>query len=613
MCVQDNNVAVKACNFDNNDIIEIPNSGAKTREDFVSDRDFYLYCLRHSCAHLLAAAVQKLYPEAKFGIGPAIENGFYYDINLPEPISEHDLSKIEKQMRKLASSNGNLLPESITKAKAIEFFTKTGQDFKLDIIKDLEDTAVLTIFKLRDFVDLCRGPHVKRTGLLKNFKLTSVSAAYWRGDQNNASMQRIYGTVWETKEDLEDYLARLATMKERDHRNLGTKLELFKAMPFAPGCPILLPHGMIVFREMSNYIRDIFTTNGYQEVRGPIMCHQSLWETSGHWEKYHDDMFLIEGEEGNQYGLKPMNCPIHMSIYGMKPRSYRELPYRLHDQSPLHRNEASGALSGMTRLKMFCQDDTHIFLPAEQIQAEITRILKLTDHVYSVFGLKYKLKLSTRPDNALGNKEDWDLAEEALANALKENGREYILSPKDGAFYGPKIDLDVEDALGRYWQVATIQLDFQMPQRFNLKYIDKDGSEKMPVVIHNAIFGAVERFMAILIESYNGRFPLWLAPVQARILPISDDVAPWARTLHKALLVEGLRVEYDDSAERLGKKIALAEAEKISCSLIIGKREAENKEVTLRFFGNKEQVTMNLDAAVKIVKEKSARPPLIVV
>ncbi len=604
-----NSALAKVIDDNLDDIIQVPDSGAKTRTDFVSDRDFYLYSLRHSCAHLMAAAIKAIYPDAKFGIGPAIENGFYYDIYLDEPISEHDLKPIEKKMKKITSQNLKLAYEDMSSADATAKFASENQDFKTELISDIGAEEV-TVFSLGDFSDLCRGPHVAKTSLMKNFKLTSVSAAYWKGDQANTSMQRIYGTVWETREELDAYLKMLESAKERDHRKLGEKIGLFKAMPFAPGSPVMLPNGMVVFREMGNFIRDLFLKNGYQEVRAPIMCHQSLWEKSGHWEKYKEDMFLIEGEKGDQYGLKAMNCPVHMSIFGMRPRSYRELPYRLHDQGALHRNEASGALSGMTRLKMFCQDDSHVFLPLEGVGEEIARILKLTDFVYSTFNMKYKINLSTKPDNALGTDEEWEIAEAALRKALEASGREYLVKEGDGAFYGPKIDFDVEDVLGRSWQVATAQLDFQQPQRFDLKYTDENGEEQMPVVIHNAIFGAIERFLAILIENYNGRFPLWMAPVQARILTISDDFMPWAQEIHEKLLLAGIRAEIDVSGDRLGKKIALAESEKVSSLMVIGQQEFDNKQATLRIFGEEEQLVLGLEDVVAELIKRCKRPDL---
>jgi threonyl-tRNA synthetase len=590
-------------------VIEIPGKGAKTEAEFPSRKEFLLYCARHSGAHLLAEAVQSIYPTAKFGVGPVVENGFYYDIELPTPLSDTDLVKIEDRMRESVRKEEAFTVREVSAKEAKAIFLEKGQKFKAELIDDIGD-ELITLFQQGEFVDLCRGPHVNNTKFLEHFKLTSASAAYWKGDQSRESMQRIYGTLWGTENELKEHLARLEAIKERDHRRIGEKLGLFTTMDFSPGCPILLPKGFIVYNLMSNYIRKAFTQNGYDEVRGPVMCHQKLWEKSGHWEKYKDNLFLIEGEKGDQYGLKPMNCPVHMSIYGMCKHSYRELPVRYHDQSVLHRNERSGTLTGLTRLRQFCQDDSHIFLAQSQIQSEITRILKLVDHVYTVFGMKYHIKLSTRPDNAMGSVEEWQMAEKALEDALKSNGKEYTINPKDGAFYGPKIDFDVEDAVGRKWQVATAQLDFQMPQRFKLKYIDAEGKEQTPVVIHNAVFGALERFFAILIESTKGDFPLWLAPEQIRIVPVNEEQASYAKSVAGKVKSNGYRVRIDAGNERLGKKIAVAETERVPLVAIVGKIEVANNTITLRERGGKEQKGITIDQLLQKLKSDAAEPSI---
>jgi threonyl-tRNA synthetase len=594
-----------------NMIIEVVGSGAKTRNDFGSDHDFELHTIRHSCAHILAQAIHELFPAARFGVGPVIENGFYYDVHLNGAISEDSIPLIEARMREIIEKNISFNLEEWDAAQAKSFFAERGQPFKVELVEDLGFPTV-TIFKQDNFVDLCRGPHVAKTGVLKNFQLTSVAAAYWRGDSSKPSMQRIYGTAWCTAEELSIYLKRLNEIKERDHRKIGERLQLFVTMPFAPGSPILLPRGMAIYRAMSDYIRDLFLQNGYQEVRGPIMCHQSLWETSGHWDKYRENLFMIEGERGNQFGLKPMNCPVHMSIFGMTRRSHRELPYRLHDQSPLHRNELSGTLSGLTRLRMFCQDDSHIFLKPDQIESEISLILRLVDHVYTICGLTYTVKLSTRPDNALGTTAEWNLAEEALSKALNNGGTAFTLAPKEGAFYGPKIDFNVQDALGRSWQVATAQLDFQMPKRFDLRYTDEENCLRTPVVIHNAIFGALERFLAILIESYDGNFPPWLSPVQACVIPVTADQGEYAQLILAELKSQSIRCTLDNSSERLRKRVAIAESERIPFIIVVGNRERDAKVVTIRKHGGTDLGTFPHDEALALVVEKCARPNLLI-
>lgn len=590
------------------EILEIPNSGSKTRKDFSSDAEFELYCIRHSLSHVLAQAVLDIFPESKLGVGPPVENGFYYDIDTPHPITDEDLLRIEKKMIEIIKGNHKFSFEEWNKEDAIAYFTKSNQPYKVELIQD-RDMETPTIFKQDTFLDLCRGPHVKNTKVLRNFKLTSFSSAYWKGDATKASMQRIYGTAWANKEDLEKYLEMLKQQKLRDHRVIGEKLELFTSMPFSPGSPVLLPKGMTMYKLLSEMIRRLFLENDYNEVRGPVMCHKSLWETSGHWEKYRENMFLIQEEDGDpEYGLKPMNCPIHMKIFDLKTKSYRELPYRLHDQSVLHRNELSGALAGLTRLRMFCQDDTHIFLREEQIHDEIQRILKMVDKVYNAFELKYYLKLSTRPENYIGEIETWNKAEKSLEDALKSFGKPYEINEGDGAFYGPKIDLDVEDALGRRWQVATAQLDFNMPKRFNLKYIDENNNQQTPVVIHNAILGAIERFMAIIIESTSGLFPFWLAPEQVRILPILDSVYDYAKNVETSLKAAGIRCSIDTSNERISKKVRNAEIDKIPIMLIIGAKEMEENTLSIRYHGGKEDNGVSIISTIEQI-QKDAAPP----
>ncbi len=550
------------------------------RKDFVSDEEYQLHCLRHSCAHVLAQAVLHLFPSSRLGVGPAIENGFYYDIETPQPLSDDDLAKIEAQMKESIGASHPFVHEKWSRKEAEEYFTKQNQTFKVEIMRSLGLDSY-SIYKQGDFVDLCRGPHVQATGRLSHFKLLKISGAYWRGDANNSQMQRIYGTVWQTEQDLQDYLKRLEEAEKRDHRKIGQEMELFALFPFSPGSPVLLPNGLTIYKILQDRMGKLLKAEGYQEVRGPVLCHQSLWETSGHWEKFKDNMFLID-QEDSAYGLKPMNCPVHMMIFKMKTKSYRELPFRIHDESTLHRNELSGTLSGLARLRMFHQDDTHIFVTKEQVPTEIERLLKMVDRVYSTFDLEYTCKLSTRPENFMGDQKLWDMAETTLQALLGGMKIPYQVDKGGGAFYGPKIDIDVKDTLGRAWQLATTQVDFQMPQRFDLKYADKDGSLQTPVVIHSAIYGAIERFMALLIENCAGRFPTWLSPEQVRILPISDRFQEYGEEICQLLLKHGFRATLDRSSEPLPAKIHRAYPYRIPYLLIVGAKEIENKTVSVR-------------------------------
>lgn len=585
--------------------------GDQSRDD--SDN---LTRVRNSFAVLTAYATHKVFPNAFLGAVQKTDAGFSIDVlNDQTSLKEVDLALIQEEMKRAASSGLPFVITNMPKSEAVALFRKMSQPYKMKLV-ERSSAEDISIVQIGGYYDIAPGLMSRSAKDLKHFKLMSLAGAYWDGNAANESMQRIQVTAWTTKAALDSHLSWLDEVKERDHRKLGEKLGIFATMPFSPGSPVLLPKGVIIFEEMSRFIRDTVVANDYQQVRGPIMCHQSLWEKSGHWEHYKDDMFLIEGEKGDQYGLKAMNCPVHMSIFDMKPRSYKELPFRLHDQSPLHRNEASGALSGLTRLRMFSQDDSHIFIPPSEIGNEISRILRLVDHVYTVFGMDYEIKLSTKPDHALGTQEEWDLAEGALIEALEKNNKPYVVNPKDGAFYGPKIDFGVKDALGRNWQVATAQLDFQMPKRFGLKYTTEEGDQKQPVVIHNAVFGAIERFLGIAIESYNGRFPAWLSPEQVRVLPVSDRHMAWADEVKKAFRAAGMRVGLDQSGERLGKKIALSQEDRIPVVAIIGEKEVDSKSVTLRF-NHETQASLQpqkvsaLDDATKQLLEYTQRPPII--
>ena len=541
---------------------------------------------RHSTAHLLAAAVTALFPKVQCGIGPPIEDGFYYDFVVERPFVPEDLEAIEKKMKELAASDFVYERQLWPRRDAIEFFKKRGEPLKVQLIEEKTagqpEVSVYTIKDKDTFVDFCVGPHVPTTGRLKAFKLTSTSNAYWKGDAKNAPMQRVYGTAFFTQKELDEHLARIEEAKKRDHRKLGKELGLFTLHPWAPGATFWLPKGTVLYNTLSNYMRGVLIPSGYVEVKAPIVFNKALWETSGHWDYYQDNMFLVKSSDGEEMGLKPMNCPGHFLLFGSEVRSYRDLPLRFHEQTPLHRNEASGTLSGLTRVRQFSQDDGHCFVMQEQIGAEVEELIKLVQRVYGDFGLSYSAKLSTRPEKFLGEIATWDDAEAALVRALDRSQQSYTLNAGDGTFYGPKIDFDVTDALGRKWQCATIQLDYQMPERFDLKYIGADNSEHRPVVIHRAIFGSMERFIGILIEHFAGAFPLWLAPVQAIVLPIADRHLDYAREVVQALDKAGLKAELDDRQEKVNYKIREAQIQKIPYMLVVGDREAADRAVAVR-------------------------------
>ena len=546
-----------------------------------------LHVYRHSAAHLLAAAVTSLFPNAQCGIGPALEEGFYYDFIVDRPFVPEDLEAIEKKMKELASADLPYEHQMWPKQEAIAFFTKRGEPLKVQLIeektKDQKEVSVYTIKDRDTFVDFCLGPHVPSSGRLKAFKVLSASGAFWKGDAKNPPMQRIYGTAFFSDKELQAHLQRIEEAKKRDHRKLGKDLGLFWFHPSAPGEPFWLPKGTTLVHLLGNYMRDVLFPAGYVEVRAPLVFNKALWETSGHWVHYRQNMFLIqtEGDE-EQSSLKPMNCPGHMLLFGSEVRSYRDLPLRIHEQSVLHRMEASGVLSGLTRVREFIMDDAHIFLREDQIGEEVERLLRLVRRVYDDFQLTPEMKLSTRPEEYLGEKATWDHAETELKKALDAAGLAYTIDEGDGAFYGPKIDFAVTDALGRKWQCATIQLDYQLPQQFALKYTGADNAEHRPVVIHRAIFGSFERFIALLIEHYAGAFPLWIAPVQAIVLTIADRHADYAASVRDRLAAAGLRVELDVRQEKIGYKIREAQLQKIPYMLVTGDREAADGTIGVR-------------------------------
>jgi threonyl-tRNA synthetase len=553
--------------------------------------------LRHSAAHVMADAVQRLWPEAKLTIGPPIENGFYYDFDTPHAFTDEDLAKIEALMGEIVAANHPFVEKEITREEAIAYFEQRGEKYKVELARAIPEGERITLHSHGQFTDLCRGGHCKTTGEIRAFKLLSVAGAYWRGDSRNQMLQRIYGTAFPDAKQLRSYLAAVEEAKKRDHRKLGKELGLFAFHPWAPGATFWLPRGTVFYNVLSGFMRRILLDEaGYVEVKTPMLYHQKLWETSGHWQHYANDMFKLSSEE-QQFGLKPMNCPSHMLIYAMELRSYRDLPLRLHSQDILHRNEASGTLSGLTRVRQFAQDDAHIYLRADQIEAEVTTLLGLVRKVYGVFGMTPKFQLSTRnPEKMMGEAADWDNAENALRSALEVNKIEFHTEPNEAAFYGPKIDISVDDALGRKWQCATIQLDWNAPERFDLHYIGEDNAQHRPIVIHRAIYGSFERFIAMLIEHYGGNFPVWLAPVQARAVVVSEKHEEFAKEVQKTLAARGLRVDVDLSNDKLGAKIRRAQLEKIPYMLVIGDKEVAARAVAPRSRDGKQHDPMALDA-----------------
>jgi len=565
---------------------------------------------RHSTAHLLAAAVTNMFPGVQCGIGPPTDEGFFYDFVVPRPFVPEDLEAIEKKMRELADQNLVFERQMWPREEAKRFFRDRGEPLKVQLIEEkTEGQREVSCYTIKDketFVDFCVGPHVPSTGKLKAFKLLSTSNAYWKGDARNQPMQRVYGTAFLSEKELKEHLTRIEEAKKRDHRKLGRDQKLFLFHQWAPGATFWLPKGTVLYNTLANYMRDVLIPAGYTEVKAPIVFNKALWETSGHWSHYRQNMFLVESE-GEQMGLKAMNCPGHMLIFGSEVRSYRDLPIRYHEQTPLHRNEASGVLSGLTRVRQFAQDDGHCFVMESQIGDEVERVLRLVQRVYSDFGMKPEMKLSTRPPEFLGTIEQWNHAESELKRALDAVGEPYTLNQGDGAFYGPKIDFDVVDAIGRKWQCATIQLDYQIPQRFDLKYIGPDNAEHRPVVIHRAIYGSFERFIALLIEHFAGAWPLWLAPVQAVLLPISDRHRAYAVGVQNRLAAVGLRVELDDRQEKINYKIREAQLQKVPYMLVAGDREAAEGTVAVRSRSGGDLGPRSVDAFIADALEEVRR------
>lgn len=557
----------------------------------------------HTSAHVMALAVQRLFPEVKFAIGPAIENGFYYDFDTDHTFTPDDLEKIEKEMGRIVKEGHEMKRFVMDRNEALDKFRDAGEIYKVDLIENLPEDEVISFYSLGEFTDLCRGPHLLDTKKIKAIKLLSIAGAYWRGDENNKMLQRIYGITFPKKKELDEYIERMEEAKKRDHRKLGRELDLFSIHEEGPGFPFFHPKGMVLRNELENFWREVHREKGYGELKTPIILSESLWHQSGHWDHYKDNMYVTKIDEGD-YAVKPMNCPGSILVYKSKMHSYRDLPLKWGELGLVHRHELSGTLHGLMRVRSFTQDDAHVFALPEQVKDQLVEVIELASYIYDVFGFKYSVELSTRPENSMGTEEQWEMAENGLRAALEEKGIEYRVDEGDGAFYGPKIDFQLEDAIGRTWQCGTIQLDFQMPERFEMEYIDKDNEKKRPVMIHRAIFGSLERFIGILIEHYAGKFPVWLSPVQATILPISDKFNDYAYEIEKKMKEKGIRVEVDDRAEKIGYKIREARLQRVPYMLIVGEQEVENESVSVRERDNGDQGQIKLDEFISNIMDE---------
>ena len=547
----------------------------------VQEAEDELRAIRHTASHVLAQAVKRLYPETKLAIGPAIDDGFYYDFDREGGFTPEDLEKLEAEMKKIIKENIPLKPFVLPRDEAIKLMQEKGEPYKVELIEDLPEEETISFYQQGDFTDLCAGPHIMYTKGVKAFKLTSIAGAYWRGSEKNKMLTRIYGTAFANKEDLENYLTMLEEAKKRDHRKLGKELGLFMFTEEGPGFPFFLPKGMTLKNTLIDYWREIHLRENYQEVSTPVILSRKLWETSGHWDHYKENMYttVIDDED---YAIKPMNCPGGMLVYKSQPRSYRDLPLRVGELGLVHRHEKSGQLHGLMRVRCFTQDDAHIFMTQDQITDEIKGVTRLINEVYSQFGFDYFVELSTRPEDSMGSDEDWEMATNGLRNALDEMGLKYIVNEGDGAFYGPKIDFHLRDSIGRTWQCGTIQLDFQLPQRFEAEYVAEDGTKKRPIMIHRVCFGSIERFIGILIEHFAGKFPVWLAPVQVKVIPVSEKSMEYAQGVYDQLKAAGIRTELDRKDEKVGYKIRQAQLEKVPFMLVLGEKEAAEGKITVR-------------------------------
>ncbi len=559
--------------------------------------------LRHSASHVLAQAVKRLYKNVKFAIGPAIENGFYYDFETEEPFTTEDLGKIQKEMEKIINENLPIVRSELSRAEAIKLFADKGEDYKVELINDLPEDAIISLYTQGEFVDLCAGPHVASTGKVKTVKLQSIAGAYWRGDEKRKMLQRVYGTAFEKKADLDAYLHMLEEAAKRDHRKLGRELDLFSIQEEGPGFPFFHPNGMIIRNELENYWRAVHTRYGYKEIKTPIILNQKLWQQSGHWDHYQENMYFTSIDD-EAYAIKPMNCPGGILVYKTKQHSYRDLPLRTAELGLVHRHEISGALHGLMRVRSFTQDDAHIFMLPSQIKTEIQNVIDLFNEVYSVFGLSYHAELSTKPSKAMGSDEIWETTTKALQEALEDCGMEYIVNEGDGAFYGPKIDFHLRDSIGRTWQCGTIQLDMLMPEKFDLTFVGEDGQKHRPVMIHRVVYGSIERFIGILIEHFAGLFPLWLAPVQVRVLTITDKQLPYANELALKMKAKGIRVEVDIRNEKIGYKIRESQILKTPYTVVLGDKEIEENKVAVRKHGENNSETIATEEFIEDIYNK---------
>lgn len=572
----------------------------------VKETEDVLPIIRHTASHVLAQAVKRLYPNTKLSIGPAIDDGFYYDFDKDGGFTPEDLEKLEAEMKKIVKENLKIETYTLPRQEAIDYLKSKGEDYKVQLVEDLPADAPISFYKQGEFVDLCAGPHALYTKAVKAFKLTSLAGAYWRGDEHNKMLTRIYGTAWETKEDLEKYLAMIEEAKKRDHRRLGKELGIFAIMEEGPGFPFFLPNGVTLKNTLIEYWRELHLRDGYQEINTPMILNQDLWLRSGHWDHYKDNMYTTTIDD-EVYCIKPMNCPGSTLVYRTEPRSYRDLPIKYGELGLVHRHEKSGTLHGLFRVRCFTQDDAHIYMTPEMIESEIEGVVRLIDEVYSKFGFKYHVELSTRPEDSMGSDEDWENATNALMNALKTMNIDYVVNEGDGAFYGPKIDFHLEDSLGRTWQCGTIQLDFQMPQRFDLEYTGADGGKHRPVMVHRVIFGSIERFMGILIEHYAGKFPVWLAPVQVKVLSVSEKSFAYANEVYDRLKDASVRVALDNSDEKIGYKIRQAQLQKVPYMLVLGEKESDDGTiVTVRTRDGKDLGQAQTDMFIAHVLKQTA-------
>ena len=574
---------------------------AEENKQYTFENEEYRKTYWHTCSHVLAQAMKRLHPEVKLAIGPAIDNGFYYDFDTPEPFSEKELEELEAEMRKICKEKLKLERFELPREEAIRFMEEKGEPYKVELINDLPEDAVISFYKQGEFVDLCAGPHVDSTGRIKGnaIKLTACNAAYWRGDSNRQTLQRVYGVAFPKKEELDAYLERLEEAKRRDHRKLGKELGLFMMAEEGPGFPFFLPKGMVLKNTLLDYWRQCHKRYGYVEIATPIILNQELWHRSGHW----DNMYttVIDGED---YAVKPMNCPGGMLVYKNEPHSYRDLPLRMAELGLVHRHEMSGALHGLFRVRCFTQDDAHIFMTPAQMKDEIKNVVKLFDEMYSTFGLTYQIELSTMPEDHMGDEKDWQFAEATLQAAIEEMGKDFVINAGDGAFYGPKLDFHLADSLGRTWQCGTIQLDFQMPERFELEYVGEDGEKHRPVMIHRALLGSIERFIGVITEHFAGAFPAWLSPVLVKILPVTDRASGYADEVQRKLDALGFRAEVDHRSEKIGKKIREATLEKVPYMLVVGDRDMENGTVSPRHRTGEDLGAMSFDSFAALLKEE---------